>query len=140
MKVVLDTNVIVAAMRSPRGASAMLVNEALAGRLEIFASPALFLEYEAVLTRPHHLAAAGLTRRDIDISLEMLAKTVVPIYPYFTYRPLLPDPDDEMVLEVAINARADVLVTFEGRTFEQAAPRFGLTVMTPAEIYRTLRR
>lgn len=130
MRVVLDTNVVVAAMRSPRGASAQLVLAALSGAIDIVANVALFAEYEAVMTRTIHLAAAKASRQEILDILDDLARVISPVERDFSWRPQLSDPDDEMVLEAAINGRADAIVTFETTTFAPAK-WFGIEVMTP---------
>ena len=133
MKAVLDTNVLVAAMRSPRGASARLVVGALRGELSLLANVALFVEYEAVMTRADHLRAARTTRARLLRVLDDLAQIVVPVEKSFSWRPQLADADDEMVLEAAINGLADALITFETLTFREAARRFGIATMTPRE-------
>lgn len=139
MRLVLDTNVIVAAMRSPTGASAGLLRAVRDGRVTVVANPALFLEYEAVMKRPHHLAAAGLTLEQVDKFLTGLAFIVSPTASGPSWRPLLADPDDEMVLEAAINGPADAIVTFETTTFAPVAPSFGIDVLTPGSACRRMR-
>lgn len=131
MRLVLDTNVMVAAMRSPSGASAKLVRAVRDGAITMIVSPALFLEYEAVLTRTEHMTAAGLSRAEVDTLLMGVASVLKPAPTGRMWRPLLDDADDEMVLEAAINGAAAILVTFEVRTFQAAAQRFGIEVLTP---------
>ena len=97
----------------------------------------LFLEYEAVLSRPDHLEAAGLSRKDIGVALDALASFVDPVEPFFLWRPQLRDADDDMVLEAAVNGRADALVTYNLRDFA-AASRFGLYVAKPLTILERL--
>lgn len=116
----LDTNVLVAALRSKHGASAEILRTAYDGRLTVIANVALFAEYEAVLTRPEHLAAGGVTHGDVIDALDNLAGKIEPAEPHFSWRPQLGDPDDEMVLEAAVNGGADVIVTFEFATFSEA--------------------
>lgn len=72
-RVVLDTSVLVAATRSDRGARRRLLVEALERRYELLASVPLMIEYEAVLTRPEHLEASGLSADDISAILDALA-------------------------------------------------------------------
>lgn len=138
MRLVLDTNVLVAAMRSPNGASAALLRAVREGRVTMVANPALFLEYEAVLKRPQHLAAAGMTLGQADVLLTALASLLSPTAAGPSWRPLLADPDDEMVLEAAINGPADAIVTFETATFAPVAPAFGIDVLTPGAICRKM--
>ena len=78
----------------------------------MLATPPLFLEYEAVLKRPEQLAASGLSPADVDAALDALAALIEPVEAHLSWRPQLDDPDDEMVLEAAINGRADALVTY----------------------------
>lgn len=139
MRLVLDTNVLVAAMRSPSGASAQLLLAALDARVAVLANTALFAEYEAVMTRPEHLAAANSTLTQVAAVLDDLAQVVRPVERDFSWRPQLSDADDEMVLEAAINGQATAIVTFETRTFAEAAARFGIEVMTPAAAWGKIR-
>ena len=131
MKLVLDTDVVVAALRSPTGASAELLRRARCGRIGLAASVSLFVEYESVCLRQAHLDAAGLTASDVGIFLDALATLVEPVPIHFLWRPQLHDPADELVLEAAVNARADALLSFNLRHFQQAAARFNLRVSPP---------
>lgn len=105
------------------------------GRVVAVANVALFAEYEAVLTRPEHLAAGGVSRQEVVDALDDLAAKVEPGEPHFSWRPQLGDPDDEMVLEAAVNGAAEAIVTFEIATFREAAARFGLDVLTPGAFW-----
>ena len=134
----LDTNVLVAAVRSDRGASRVLLTSALERRYPILASVPLMLQYESVLTRSEHLAAARISAADIEVLLDALAVVVEPIRISYLWRPVLPDPGDDLVLETAVNGRADVLVTFNRRHFEPVAACFGLEVVTPADAVHEL--
>src|SRR5438105_1561015 len=109
---VLDTDVVVAAQRSPRGASAALLMAASTRTVTLLASLPLAMEYEAICTLPEHRRAAGLTAEDVRLFLDAVLALVEPVEIYFLWRPQLHDPDDEMVLEAAINGRADAIVTF----------------------------
>lgn len=102
------------------------------------ATVALFLEYEAVLTRPEHLASAGMTAAEAQGALDVLAAVVEPVEPHFLWRPRSKDPDDDMVLEAAVNGRADIIATFNVRNFAGVAREFGLEVLTPNSILRRL--
>jgi putative PIN family toxin of toxin-antitoxin system len=139
MRVVLDTSVVAAAFRSRHGASNALLRAAVERRLEVLATTSLFLEYEAVLKRPEQRLASGLTTKQIDQVLAGLADLCEPVESHFRWRPQLLDAADEMVLEAAVNGRANALATFNLRDFAGAAKRFGLAVMRPAAILRMLR-
>lgn len=137
MRLVLDTNIILSARRSRDGASNALLRAVGRREVRMLASVPLFVEYEAVLSRPEHMMAMGLTRADIVAFLDALSVLVEPVKLHYLWRPQLNDVADEMVLETAINRRADAIVTFNERDFRVAA-RFGLSVMTPAETMRRL--
>ncbi len=134
MILTLDTDVLVAALRSPGGASRQLLQALRAGRIQAVATVGMFVEYEAVLTRPEHLAVTGLTVAETERLLDGLASLVVPVRPHFLWRPQLRDPNDEMVLEAAVNGGAEVIVTFNRRDFLPAATRFGIGVERPGDI------
>lgn len=133
MKFVMDTNVLIAGMRSPTGAAAEILRLVLLGRMELLASVALFVEYEAVATRNEHLSAAGLTTNDVLMLLDALAGKIRLVNIHFNWRPQLKDPDDEMVLELAVNGSADAIITFNARHFGIAPRAFGICVLTPAD-------
>ncbi|MEM9777750.1 MAG: putative toxin-antitoxin system toxin component, PIN family [Chloroflexota bacterium] len=130
MRVAVDTNVLVAALRSPNGASRVILQQLAQQRFEAVASVAMMLEYEAVLKRPEHLEVFKLTLEEVEMFLNGLAKLVVPITPFFLWRPMLKDPADEHVLEAAVNGFADAIVTFNLNDFGPAQ-RFGLEVIRP---------
>jgi putative PIN family toxin of toxin-antitoxin system len=137
---VLDTNVVVAALRSKEGASRQVLLAALARRFELALSVPLVLEYEAVLNRPEHLLASGLTARDIERVLDDLVAIATPIKLAFRWRPRLRDPKDDMVLETAVNGHAHAIVTFNSRDFAVATPTFGCAVLSPLEVLLQIRR
>ena len=139
MRVVLDTSVLIAGIRSSSGASRLLLELALNRSVEILISNALVMEYEAVLTRPEHLLASGLIAEDIKELLDALCGVarLVPIHQQ--WRPLLDDPDDEMVLEAAINGHAEAIVTFNKSDFLPETPRHGIWVLSPGEILERIK-
>src|SRR5260221_14732284 len=102
---VLDTDVIVAALRSDRGASRQLLLAALNQRFELLLSVPLMLEYEAVLTRPQHLAACGLSNAEVGRVLDDLTAVARPVRLAFRWRPRLSGPSDCQVLRIAVNRR-----------------------------------
>lgn len=139
-RVVLDTTVLVAAIRSDRGASRALLVDALERRYESLASVPLMIEYEAVLTRPEHLEASGLSAQDIGAILDAFAVVTDRVRLAYLWRPTLPDATDDMVLETAVNGRADFIVTFNRHDFEPAGATFGVEVLGPADALKRLRR
>lgn len=139
MRLVLDTDVLVAAFRSARGASRELLIAALDERFVLLASTALWLEYEAVLTRPLQLTAMRLSAAEVLDVLAALAVVAEPVLIHFLWRPVLADADDEHVLDLAMNGRADMLVTFNEVDFVEASKTFQIEVATPAVALRRLR-
>ena len=135
----MDTDVVTAALRSDRGASRRLLVGALSRRFELLVSVPLMIEYEAVLSRPEHLTAAGASVEDVATVLDALATVVEPVRLSYLWRPTLPDAHDDMVLETAVNGRADLLVTFNQRHFEAASSMFGIDVGSPTDAVRRLR-
>ena len=104
-KLVIDTNILVAALRNRLGPSFALMQIIRLRQVTMCCSPALFLEYEDVLKRPNQLAASGLSASDIDAILNELAGVIEPVTTHYQWRPQLRDPADEMVLETAANAQ-----------------------------------
>lgn len=135
----LDTDVLVAAIRSDAGASRYLLEAARRHRFRLLLSVPLILEYESVLTRPEHLAAGGASAEDIKALLDELARLGERIELVVRVRPVLLDPNDEMVLETAINGQADGIITFNTRHFQAVGARFGCSVLRPADAVRALR-
>ena len=136
---VLDTDVIVAAMRSPSGASAALLGAVLDQRLTMLASVPLFFEYEAKCTDPDHWTVAGISREQADIFVSGIAGLVLPVRTYYLWRPLLRNPKDEMVLEAAVNGRADAIVTFNLRDYGAVPLEFNIEVIKPSTAIRRVR-
>jgi putative PIN family toxin of toxin-antitoxin system len=136
---VLDTDVIVAALRSDKAASRQLLLAALHQQFELLLSVPLILEYEAVLTRPQHLAACGLNSSDVGRVLDDLAAVARPVRLAFQWRPRLSDPDDDMVLETAINGSASAIVTFNQRDLASGIKGFSCAVILPATALQQIR-
>jgi putative PIN family toxin of toxin-antitoxin system len=135
---VLDTNVVVAAMRSPTGASAALPIAARRSELTMLANVALAVEYEATCRLAEHRIAAGLDLDEVDIFVDAVLALVEPVETHFMWRPQLRDPADELVLEAAVNGQADAIVTFNLRDFGDAPARFGIDMLRPAEALRRI--
>ena len=140
MRVLLDTDVMVAAFRSSTGASRQLLHAALDRKFVMLLSVPLVAEYEAVLTRAPHLLAAGVDADEVRVVLDALCACAEAVRLAFLWRPLLKDPDDDMVLETAVNGMADLLVTFNLVDLQPAARRFTIDVVSPGDALKTLRR
>jgi putative PIN family toxin of toxin-antitoxin system len=136
---VLDTDVLVASLRSSLGASRQLLLGALNRRFDLLLSVPLMLEYEAVLTRPEQLSASGLNGKEVERILDDLASAARPVRLAFGWRPQLSDPNDDMVLETAVNGNADVIVTFNQRDFE-GITSFECAVVLPGTALQQVRR
>src|ERR1700675_4087885 len=139
MRLVLDTDVVVAALRSDQGASRQLLLAALDRRITMLASVPLMLECEAVLTRPEQLDKIGLSAPEINVVLDTLASVIEPVPLHFVWRPRLKDPADEMVLDTAVNGHADRLATFNLRHLRNATMEFGIRGDRPGAILREMR-
>jgi putative PIN family toxin of toxin-antitoxin system len=138
--VVADSDVIVAAMRSPGGASAAILRAARQSKITLLVSVPLAVEYEATCSEAGHRLAAGLSEREVEIFLDAVMAMAEPVKTHFLWRPQLRDPGDEMVLETAVNGRADGLVTFNVRDFGTVPARFGIELMIPREVLGRMRR
>lgn len=138
-RVVLDTDVIIAGMRSPTGASSALLRMAIDKKIIILASVPLFFEYEAKCSLAEHWTAAGLTKTQAEIFINGLASLIEPIETHYLWRPMLHDPNDEMVLEVAVNGQADALITFNLRDYGKIPTTFGIETIIPSTAIRRIR-
>jgi putative PIN family toxin of toxin-antitoxin system len=138
MKILIDTSTVIAAVRSPLGASAEILRRVLQNQITMVCSVPLFLEYEAVLLRPEHLAAAGASSEDIVNLLHVLAGKLIPVDIQFLWRPQLRDANDDMVLEAAVNGQAVSIITFNLRDFLPQALHFGISVKTPSDFLKGL--
>lgn len=139
LRVVLDTSVLVAGLRSGRGASNALLILVAEQKITPLATTSLFLEYEEVLLRAEHRIVTGMSEADVAGFLAALASASEGVEVHFQWRPQLGDPADEMVLEAAINGRADALVTHNVSDFVEAAMRFGLRIVTPGAFLKELK-
>lgn len=135
----LDTDVVVAAMRSPSGASAELLRQIDGGGATMILSVALALEYEAICTLAEHRLASGLNASEVDTYVDGLIGLAEPVKAFFRWRPQLRDPGDELVLEAAVNGQADAIVTFNQSHLREAR-NFGIEVLRPAEALRRIKK
>lgn len=136
----VDTDVVVAAMRSPRGASSELLRRIDDGKAVMLLTVALALEYEAVCTLAEHRLASGLSASDVALYVDGLIGMAEPVTAFFRWRPQLRDPGDELVLEAAVNGQADAIVTFNESHLREARKNFGIEVVRPAEVLRRIKK
>ena len=130
MKVVIDTNVIVSAFRSRRGASYKLVSLLPSGRFSVSISVPLIIEYEDVLKRGS--LSPSISEKDIGNFIDFLCHVGKPQNIFFLWRPFLPDPSDDLVLEVAVAGGCDAIITYNKRHFKNVE-KFGLRILDPKE-------
>jgi predicted nucleic acid-binding protein len=135
---VLDTDVVIAAMRSPTGGSAELLRKIRLGKASMLLTVALALEYEALCMTAEHRLAAGLSASEASIFVDRLISMAEPVEIYFRWRPQLRDPGDELVLEAAVNGRALTIVTFNEKHLREARTNFDIEVLRPGEVLRRL--
>jgi putative PIN family toxin of toxin-antitoxin system len=137
MRVVLDTNVLVAALRSPLGASARLLQQLPSSRWTPVISVPLYCEYRDVLLRPG-MVSNVLTPQDILAFCRFIAAMSLEQPIYYLWRPCLPDPKDDHLLELAFAAKASYLVTHNVKDF-RGTNQFGVVSLTPADFLRLLK-
>ncbi len=134
-QVVIDTNVVLAALRSRRGASHRLLKLLGDARWQINLSVPLFLEYEDVIKRQD--AGLSLSVEELDGILDFICASANLREIFYLWRPILPDPKDDFVLELAVESQGDFIITYNAKDFA-GAEKFGLEVLTPLEFLRKL--
>ena len=135
VRIVLDTNVLVAGLRSRQGVSFRLLNEVGRGRFEIALSVPLVLEYEDALLR--HASVTGLSRRDVDVILDYFCSVAHLQEIFFLWRPLLPDPKDDLVLELAVAAGCRTVITYNVRDF-RGGESLGISAQRPGPFLKAI--
>jgi predicted nucleic acid-binding protein len=135
-RVVLDTSVLVAAVRSRRGASFELIARLGTGAFDVAVSVSLVLEYEGVLLR--HLAASSLDEKDVRVLIDYICDVAIRQEIFFLWRPYLRDPGDDLILELAVAAGCDAIVTHNVRDFG-GAEKLGVRIVTPKQFLQELR-
>lgn len=130
--VVIDTNVLVAALRSNRGASFKLLMSLEDCGFTPCISVPLFVEYESVLKRT---GLVGLSNQDIDDVLDYLLSICRQTSIFFLWRPYLRDPKDDMVLEAAVESRSAQIITYNLRDFAKIE-KFGIEAITPKSLLK----
>ena len=136
-RIVLDTNVLVSAVRSRNGASFALVSALPDARFRICLSVALYAEWQAVLTRAENLPP-GVDARAAVAFTRYLASIAHLQDVHFLWRPFLRDPNDDMVLECAVASGANTIVTHNVRDFARAAS-LGVKARIPGQFLKTLK-
>lgn len=137
--IVVDTNFILRGVRSNTKASGFILEAMLSGNLDFAATPAVMLEYEAILKRPTSLAGLGIETWEIDAILDAIAAMAHEAHPWFRFRPFLDDPKDDLFIECALAASVRVIVTDDKHFRHPDVAAFGLTPKTASEFVRELR-
>lgn len=140
MRIVLDTATFISAIRSNTGAAAEIVRLAVLEKLTLLMDYKLVCEYRDVALRPGHIAASGRTPEDVEAVIDALESIATPVFVKTSPRPLSLDENDDMVLDVAINGQADVVVTNNVKDFAPTARRFGIKVLTPRDFLTEIRK
>lgn len=130
MKIVVDTNVLFAALKSRRGASYKLISLLPSKKFSIAISVPLIIEYEDVLKRGK--LSASIAERDISDFIDFLCYAGDQQDIFFLWRPFLPNPADDLVLEVAVAGDCDAIITYNKRHFRNVE-EFGLRILDPRE-------
>ena len=140
MRAVLDTTILVSAIRSRYGASKAVVDLVLEQRLTLLMDYRIACEYREVMLRPAHVAASHLHFEQIVALLDELEGLAEEIEIDFRHRPLSSDPEDDRILDVAINGSADAIVTSNLRHFVKPAADFGIDVVDAKTILFRIRQ
>jgi putative PIN family toxin of toxin-antitoxin system len=139
VRIVLDTASFVTAVRSSDGAAGEVVRMICREEIVPLMDLKLGLEYRDVALRSEHVRASALSKREILELIEALEAFAEPVEVVMKTRPLSADPSDDMILDVAINGRAEALVTNNKKHFARAGKRFGIPVLSPAELLEKMR-
>lgn len=134
--IVIDTNVVVAALRSKRGASNKLLSLVGASKFEIHDSVALILEYEDVIQRQR--TELGLSQDEVSAFIDSLCSMAHHHKIYFLWRPFLTDVNDELVLELAVSANCEYILTHNVSDFK-GCEKFGIRAITPKEFLQIIK-
>jgi putative PIN family toxin of toxin-antitoxin system len=130
-RIVIDTNVIVSALRSNKGASFQLLSLIDSGKFKFGLSVPIVIEYEAAAKRL--ITHGGLSATDIEAIIDYVCAAGEHYKIYFLWRPILKDPKDDMVLELAVASKADAIVTFNRNDFK-GSETFGIRIITPQQL------
>ena len=133
--IVIDTNVVIAALRSKRGASSKLLSLVGTQKFEIHDSVPLILEYEDVIQR--HREDVGLSQTDVSTLIDSLCALAQHHEIYFLWRPSLSDANDELILELAVSAHCDYIVTHNKADFK-GIKKFGIKAVSPREFLQII--
>jgi putative PIN family toxin of toxin-antitoxin system len=135
LDIVIDTNVVIAALRSKRGASFKLLSMMGTKKFSSHDSVAIVLEYEDVLQR--HRGELGLSQEDVSDLIDSLCALAKHHEIYYLWRPSLPDANDELILELAVSTQCEYIVTHNLGDFK-GAEKFGIKIVTPGAFLKII--
>ncbi len=133
--IIIDTNVVISALRSKRGASSKLLSLIGTQKFEIHDSVPLVLEYEEIIQRQHD--EIGMSLEDVSALIDSICALSNHHEIHFLWRPSLPDPNDELILELAVSARCEYIVTHNLSDFI-GIDQFGISAVTPGEFLKII--
>ena len=132
LEVVIDTNVLVSALKSKRGASFKVLTLIGQSKFDINLSVQLILEYEDVAKRL--IGETALNEEDINDILDYICSVSNRREIFYLWRPFLKDPKDDMVLELAVTSNCDMIITYNKKDFKGVEKYFGIRVLSPKEL------
>lgn len=136
VRIVLDTCILFSALRSSAGASFKIVSLLPDRKFQLLVSTPVLFEYEEVLLRANQFP--HLTLAEINDFLDYLASVCEPVRVNFLWRPMLPDSDDDLILELAVSGRADAIVTYNVKDFA-GSERFGIRILRPTQFIKEIK-
>lgn len=139
MRVTIDTNVLVSALKSNLGASYAIISQLPSVHFQIALTIPLYLEYQEVLTRPEHMTGTSSTEEILGF-LRYVCSISHRQQIFFLWRPWLTDAKDDMVLEAAVASQSRYIVTHNLRDFESVEKYFGIRPLTPGSFLNILRK
>jgi putative PIN family toxin of toxin-antitoxin system len=135
MRVVLDTCILYSALRSSTGASHRIVKSMPNPKFRPMVSTPVFFEYEEVLRRPKQFP--HLSPQDIEDFLDFISSACDHVRINFLWRPQLQDPEDDLILELAVSGQADAIITYNQRDFV-GSDQFGIRIISPGELIKEI--
>jgi len=132
LEVVIDTNVLVSALKSKRGASFKVLTLIGQSKFDINLSVPLILEYEDAAKRL--IGETALNEEDINDILDYICSVSNHREIFYLWRPFLKDPKDDMVLELAVTSNCDMIITYSKKDFKGVEKYFGIRVLSPKEL------
>jgi putative PIN family toxin of toxin-antitoxin system len=139
-RIVVDTNVITAAMLSPAGSNRDVLRACFKGMAKPLMGEALFQEYEDLIHREAVMSKSPLMLKEREALLDAFLSVCEWIRVYYLWRPNLPDEADNHLVELAVAAGADAIVTSNTRDIKRSELNFpNLQILTPAQFLKTLK-